>query len=550
MYQGMFMVLKLDIDDTGWKLFSDYDPELINKIKTLLNKNSRSLSPHEKCWRISKNYSHKELEQLLGKNIDLTPNALNYTNKDIQDLEFIQDFKHDKLFDFQIEGVKKLLQKRRYILADEMGLGKSAMSVTGASYLLNTGKVKCIMIICPKSLKQQWKNEIQKWTDATDEDIDIIEGSKKTREGMYFNLSKWKILNYEQLRNDIPRIHKNCVIIFDEASKLKNNNTKIYETVYGSYNDVDYAWLLTGTPIENGLDNFFNLINLLDHNFMSRREFNNEHVIFDQIDIGDREINVVAGYTNIDKFKQLALPYYIRREKKDVATHLLPKNVEIRYIDMTTEQQKMASNIYDLLEELQGDEETKGKFQLAALSILRSIASHPQALLESDSDLAKQCYDSEASTKKIEEVRDIIEDNTGKIIIFTEFSRSARILAEELKEFNPVIITGGMDAPTEVEKFKKEEKHRLLIMTNVGAYGLSIDEADTAIIYDLPYNPAILKQKEDRIYRINSTRQKNIIYLISGVEHKVYDIIIKKQELFDSAIVPTKIMRQLVERVK
>lgn len=544
MEQGIFMVIQLDSEENYWKLYSDYDPEIISKIKSLRDRiwipatnNSRGY------WKVSKQYTHEDLEKLLNKDIFLCENARN------TEISKIPKFTHNILFDFQVDAINRLLIKKKHILADEMGLGKSAMSICGAHHLLTNNIIEKIIIICPKSLKMQWKNEIMKWTKTTEDDICIIEGSKTKRSNLYLSNSKWMIVNYEQLRCDLPKISIHSVMIFDEASKLKNNSTKIYEIVYSAYYGMDYVWLLTGTPIENSLENFFNLINIVNHNFMKKFEFYRDYVVFDNLKLKDRTIRVPTGYTNIQDFKMKALPYYTRREKKDVASHLLPKNIEIRNIELTKEQEKIANSIYDYIEQLENEsEENKGKYQLVALSLLRSIASHPQSLLESESDLAKQCYNQEARTNKIDEVRDIIDDNNGKIIIFTEFARSARILAEELKEYKPVVITGGMDSTAEIDRFKKDDSLRLLIMTNVGAYGLSIDEADTAIIYDLPWNPAVLKQKEDRIYRINSTRQKSIIYLISGIEHRIYDIIIKKQELFDNTVVPTRLISQLIKR--
>ncbi|MBU1173277.1 MAG: SWF/SNF helicase family protein, partial [Proteobacteria bacterium] len=267
--------------------------------------------------------------------------------------------------------------------------------------------------------------------------------------------------------------------------------------------------------------------------WMSSREFFSTFVIWDEVWAGAMRGNIstITGYKNFETFRNRAKDMFIRRRKEEV-TDLLPKNYELRQIDFTREQISIEHELIKRVRE--SEDET---MVLGLLQLLRVNASDPRALELSSSEFARGISVSKPSNK-INEVRDICNETDCKIIVFTQFARVAELIAADLKEFRPFIVTGEeKDKDSVIQQFKADKDRRLLITTDTLAYGHSIDEADILIHYDTPYGLGEIMQREDRIHRLDSHRQKTIIYLFSGeVENHVGVLVRNKLEMYSKVV--------------
>lgn len=427
------------------------------------------------------------------------------------------------LKDFQKKGILKTLERGSFLIADSMGLGKSASAIFVAETRHRVYDEKTL-ILCPTSLTWQWEKEILKW--IPDAEIQIISGTKKKRQALWSSLSKWNICGYESFRSDDPDV-SGLFLICDEASRLKNEKTAIFKIIMSKRNSVSDCLLLTGTPIENNLQDFWNILKFVRPNWMSRQEFYSKYCVWDKVWTGKKRgyINAITGYVNLKDFRERASPYFIRRRKEEV-TDLLPKNYEVRYVKFTKSQKEIEKMLKDNIKSSKDINSVLGLFQL-----LRVNASEPHALELSSSEVLAGIRVLEYSNK-LKEVEEIHRNNDEKIVIFTQFARVANILYSKLIHLEPVLITGEVkEKSTLIESFKNSPS-RLLISTDTLAYGHSLDEVDIVINYDLPWSLGKIMQREDRVHRISSIRQKNIITLVSGdVEKFVCDTVRKKIEI-------------------
>jgi len=529
-------LLSLDLEDNCIIAKSEYNPTIIAVIKSFKRAQWDS---YNRIWRIPLEFN--DIQAVHSKLVTFGPICSdrvilkikeyqeNQLAKETMVSKFSEQFQDSQLKEFQKIGIVESLKKGSFLIADSMGLGKSASAIHVA-YIRNQTLNEKIIIICPSSLKNQWEREINKW--IPNQDIQIIEGSKNTRTSQWSNLKIWDICSFECFRVDKPNVSK-CFLIIDEASKLKNPNAIISKTVAAKRQEVSDVLLLTGTPLENNLQDFWNILSIIKPNWLSKQEFFSTFVIWDEIWAGATRGNIhtITGYKNFEAFRNRAKDMFIRRRKEEV-TDLLPKNYELRQIDFTHEQKLIEHQLIEKVKESENENMVLGLLQL-----LRVNASDPRALELSSSEFAHGISVSKPSNK-INEIRDICNETDCKIIVFTQFARVAELIAADLKEYKPFIITGeDKDKDSIIQQFKADKDRRLLITTDTLAYGHSIDEADILIHYDTPYGLGKIMQREDRIHRMDSTRAKTIIYLFSGeVENHVGVLVRNKLEMYSKVV--------------
>jgi SNF2 family DNA or RNA helicase len=165
------------------------------------------------------------------------------------------------LFSYQKEGILFAAKAGRSLIADDMGLGKTIQAIATAELLKKEFKISNVLIVCPTSLKYQWQSEIQKFTKST---VKVIEGSPHIRESQYLSDEFYKVVSYHTLKNDIKTINKAEVdlVILDEAQRIKNWKTKLAQGVKKI--NSRYTVVLTGTPLENKLEDLYSIIQFID----------------------------------------------------------------------------------------------------------------------------------------------------------------------------------------------------------------------------------------------------------------------------------------------
>ena len=230
------------------------------------------------------------------------------------------DLLKHSLYPYQQEGMLHLAFTGRALLADEMGLGKTVQAVAACELLRRTHGIKRVLVISPASLKGEWEDQIAKFTDLPSH---IIQGPRASRLRQYEGASAFFFLaNYEQIRPDAEAINRTLaadVIILDEAQRIKNWQTKTAISIKRLHSP--YAFVLTGTPVENRIDEIYSIVQFLDpHIFGPLFRFNRDFYRLD-------EKGRASGYKHLDQLHARLRPIMLRRRKDEVEGQLPGRTV-------------------------------------------------------------------------------------------------------------------------------------------------------------------------------------------------------------------------------
>ena len=234
-----------------------------------------------------------------------------------------------KLLPYQMDGIAFAVGAGRAVLADDMGLGKTIQGVGVAELLAREADIRRVLVICPTSLKSQWRNEIQRFSDRT---VQLVVGSADQRAGQYDNDSFFTVCNYEQVLRDLLSIErvKWDLIILDEGQRIKNWESKTSNMVKSLKSQ--FALVLSGTPLENRLDELYSVVQFIDGRRLAPAfRFFNRHRVVD-------ENGRVIGYKNLDELRANLKPILLRRTREAVLDQLPPRTTDIIRIPPTAEQ--------------------------------------------------------------------------------------------------------------------------------------------------------------------------------------------------------------------
>ncbi len=424
-------------------------------------------------------------------------------------------------FNFQKEGINWLLNKERAILADEMGLGKSLEAII-ASLELNLGKV---LIICPNSLKLNWKKELEYF--APPSDITIV---KKD----YIKPKRFLIINYEKLLKYWEQIVKEKfnIVIADEAHFIKSG----HKSKRGKYfikisNKIPKLWLLTGTPISNRPIDYFNLLKVCKHELGRRKDE------FGQRYCGGVMTNWGWDLTGSSNLKEL----YFRTQ--DIILRRLKKNV----LDLPPKQRVP---IYFEASEKRNRELkafVNNKFSEIYAGLSDPESEHYCKNIEAGEKFielsANRMFTALEKTKdgSIEELIESCLDANKRVVLFTNYTSVVNAYKNMFQE-KAVILDGRVkieDRHKIVEDFQAN-KGASIVLANfkVGSVGINLTAAEVAIINDLPWDPATLAQAEDRIFRIGQTKPVTIYFPIydETIDDIMFKLIRGKIDNIDVAI--------------
>ncbi|HHM24258.1 MAG TPA: DEAD/DEAH box helicase, partial [Bacteroidetes bacterium] len=226
-----------------------------------------------------------------------------------------------RLYPYQVEGVAFLASRGRALLADDMGLGKTLQAICAATWLVEHSGVKRALVVCPASLKHQWAREIEKFTSHK---ASVIQGNAESRQVHYRADTTFFVINYELVLRDLSVINEILrpdLLVLDEAQRIKNWQTKIASTI--KLIASRYAFVLTGTPLENRLEDLYSLLQVVDPRVLGPlwRYLNDFHVT--------DERGKVIGYRNLSELRRRIAPVMLRRDRRLVSDQL-PERTEVR----------------------------------------------------------------------------------------------------------------------------------------------------------------------------------------------------------------------------
>lgn len=452
--------------------------------------------------------------------------------------QMVFDFTHPEAFEtmlpkglqatlrpYQITGFKWMKMLSYYqlggILADEMGLGKTLQTIT---YLLSEKEEKCFtgkaLIVAPASLIYNWKVELKKFAPSLKGEV--IAGNKYERENLLVQpLVDVLITSYASLRQDIQLYQSLDIdyLILDEAQMVKNSTTKTAQALKKLQASKRFA--LSGTPIENNLDELWSLFQLILPGLFPTK--------------------VVFRGMAPEEIAKIIQPFILRREKKFVLDDL-PEKIESNIYSSLTEEQKTIYLAY--LKKMQEDVQAMNQksFQknrlsiLAGLTRLRQICCDPSLFMD----------DYQGGSGKLSQVKELLvsaKENKRRVLLFSQFTSMLSIIEKELQEIGlSTFYLRGSTQPKQrlemVEAFNHGEKDVFLISLKAGGTGLNLTGGDTVILYDLWWNPAVEEQAAGRAHRIG---QKNIVevwrMIAEGtIEEKMNILQKEKRELFQKVM--------------
>jgi len=440
------------------------------------------------------------------------------------------------LYPYQKEGVEFAVFKKGVIIADEMGLGKTLQAISAAILKKEIFNFKKTLVICPASVKSQWKNEILKFTDET---AIVVEGYPDQRNGLYLNdPSFFHIINYETVLRDLPIINKAGYdfVILDEAQKIKNYETQTANAVKAIKKK--HALVITGTPLENKLLDLYSIVQFLDPYYLAPQwEFSYQHCILDA-----NSKNKIGGYYNLQNLKSRLASILIRRSKQEVFDQLpnvVQKNV---YVSLSDEQAgyhaSFARGIASILAK---------KFKTTYdWQKLMHLLTNMRMVCDSTYLIDKETHIS----PKMVELKDILIDkldirnNDRKIIIFSEWVTMLKLIGDMLKSegITYTKLTGKVPVKKRgalIKEFEDNSICRVFLSSESGGAGLNLQVADTVINFELPWNPAKKNQRIGRIDRIGQKKQKlHVFNLLSynSIEMKIATGLLLKQNLFEGVL--------------
>ena len=432
------------------------------------------------------------------------------------------------LRDYQEAGFRwlKLLAKYKFggILADDMGLGKTLQSIAFIVSMLSDirKRQQPVLVVAPSSLVYNWLNELA--TFAPTVKAKIIDGNKTQRASLIKNTRGMDVVitSYPSLRMDqvLYRDQHFHTVFLDEAQAFKNPVTQTAKAVRGIH--ADYRFALTGTPIENSLDELWSIFNVVFPELLPNRRLFSE--------------------MRRDSIKKRVRPFILRRIKTEVLTELPDKVETIQFSDLQKEQKKLyaaylAELKQDALKHLNKDSFQKNRIRiLAGLTRLRQLCCHPALFVEG--------Y--EGGSAKFDQLMEIVEEcrlSGRRVLVFSQFTQMLGLIGHQLaKEGVPYFYLDGQTPPMErvdlCGRFNEGEGDLFLISLKAGGTGLNLTGADTVILYDLWWNPAVEQQAADRAHRMGQKKEVQVVRLVAKgtIEEKINELQMKKKNLIDDVI--------------
>jgi superfamily II DNA or RNA helicase len=463
------------------------------------------------------------------------------TGKKIRNFKGIIDIAPPKalqaqLRDYQQKGLNWLQFLREYrfggILADDMGLGKTIQTLAHLLLEKESGRMdKPCLIIAPTSLMSNWRHEVQRFT--PDLSVLILQGNdRKKRFGEIAQhdliLSTYPLLSRDE--KDLLAIPY-YYLILDEAQVIKNPKAQAARVVRRI--NTQHRLCLTGTPMENHLGELWAQYDFLMPDFLG------DQALFKRI-----YRTPIEMHGNAEKKERLSRrlePFMLRRAKRDVANELPKKTEIIRTVPLYEKQAALYESIRVSMEKKVRDAIAEKGLARSHITILDALLKLRQTCCDPRTLNLKEAQKFKQSAKLnllMEMLPELLEEGR-RILVFSQFTRMLGLIETELKakEIGYCKLTGQTRKRDEViEQFKSGQFNVFLISLKAGGVGLNLTEADTVIIYDPWWNPAVESQAADRAHRIGQDKAVFVYKLITEdtVEEKILALQERKRMLAES----------------
>ena len=434
------------------------------------------------------------------------------------------------LYAYQREGALFAARARRSLIADDMGLGKTIQAIAACEILGRVGGLERVLIVCPTSLKHQWKREIEKFSARP---AMVVEGTMAKRASAYVQGEFYKIVNYDVIHRDLDAIGAWApeMVILDEAQRIKNWKTRRAQSVKKL--DSKYAIVLTGTPLENRLEELHSIVEFVDRFRLGPMfRFLAEHQHAD-------DNGKVIGYRNLAKIGRTLEPILIRRTKKEVLQQL-PERLDKNYfVPMTKEQMLHHEENREIVARIAAKwrrfgflSEADQRRLMIALQNMR-MSCNSTYLLDQKTDYGVK------ADELISVLQESLERPNDKAVVFSQWLRTHELILDRLEsaKLGYVLFHGRVASKNRKElirQFKQNRDCRVFLSTDAGGVGLNLQNASTVVNMDLPWNPAVLNQRIGRVHRLGQHQPVRVVNFVAQgtIEHSMLSVLSFKQSVF------------------
>jgi len=479
---------------------------------------------------------------------------------------------------YQVEAVKKMVDKKAILVAYEMGLGKTPMTIAAIEELRGEGKMtRTVLVLCLASLKYQWEKEITKFSDSS---VLVIDGTKAQREKQYEQVveNDYVVMNYEQVVNDweIIKAFELDAMVCDEATAIKGFRAKRAKKVKELAKKVPVRFALTGTPIENGKpEEVFSIMQFVNNQILGRFD------LFDKTFIVRNHFGGVQRYRNLPILHKTLTEHSVRKSQKDDDVRpFLPEAIyrEPLLVKLDSKAQKLYNYIAeDLMTVLRDASEMFGaSFNLSAhygqsydpgdpanelrgeimsrIGALRMLCSGPSNLVASYTNfdnhtgkgsayvhsLGDMLTDITKTPKRdalVNYLKDHLDiDSSYKAVVFSSYLVSVADIVNTLNDagYESVAYTGEMNAKQKEEakvKFQSNAATRVLVSSDAGGYGVDLPQANLLVNFDQPWSSGLAVQRNGRINRTSSEWHSitiQDILVLGSIEQRQHDMLKQK----------------------
>jgi len=437
------------------------------------------------------------------------------------------------LLPYQLDGIAFAIGAGRAVLADEMGLGKTIQGIGVAELLAREVHIEKVLVISPASLKSQWREEISRFCQRSSL---IVMGDAQLRAEQYQSEAFFTLCNYEQVLRDVRAIARQHwdLIILDEGQRIKNWEAKTSQTIKQLRSR--FALVLTGTPLENRLDDLYSVIEFIDDRRLGPDfRFYNHHRVVD-------ERGKVLGYKNLAELRKKLGSVLLRRTRASIRQQLPERSTEIIRIEPTQQQFEIHKGFRTTVSSI------LHKRYLTEMDLLRLQKALLMCRMSADStylvDKQLPAYSSKLDTLD-PLLANLCQEEDRKIILFSEWTTMLDLIEPVLEKYqiSHVRLDGSVPQKKRqqlVHQFQNECDCQVFLTTNAGATGLNLQAANTVINIDLPWNPALLEQRIARAHRMGQKRPVQVYILVTEqtLEENLLQTLSAKKQLAMAALDP------------
>ena len=425
-------------------------------------------------------------------------------------------------------------------LADDMGLGKTIQFI---AFLLHLKEQDALenptLLVCPTSVLGNWEREVNKFAPS----LKILQyhGDKRPKGKAFLEAVKNHdliVTSYSLLHRDIKSLQSVSwqIIVLDEAQNVKNPEAKQSKAVRQL--EATFRIALTGTPVENRLQELWSILDFLNPGYLGNRQFFQRRFAMPIEKYGDT--------ASLNQLRSLVQPFILRRLKsdRDIIQDLPDKQEMTVFCGLTGEQAALYQQVVEQsLAEIDSAEGLQRRGMILALLIkLKQICNHPAQYLKQ----ATLEQHNSAKLLRLEEMLEEVLSESDRALVFTQFAEWGKLLKPYLEKQlgREIFFLYGSTSKKQREEMIDRFQHDpqgppiMILSLKAGGVGLNLTRANHVFHFDRWWNPAVENQATDRVFRIGQTRNVQVHkFVCTGtLEEKIHDMIESKKQLAEQVV--------------